>query len=159
MARLIQRIGHDGRFRHVRDQSYFDWRFRNPFREYRFLYAGDAELDGYLVLKRESAERASIVDLEAVNSRVRAALLKTAVTAGAFSNLTIWTSSADGQLMEELAALEFEPSDSQPAGIGPTFLVRMIDLELPEAEWRVEDGRQLLEHGNWDIRMLYSMAG
>jgi hypothetical protein len=35
----------------------------------------------------------------------------------------------------------------------------MIDLNPPEEEWRLEDGRQLLEAGNWDIRMLYSMAG
>jgi hypothetical protein len=35
----------------------------------------------------------------------------------------------------------------------------MIDLNPPEEEWRMEDGRQLLEARNWDIRMLYSMAG
>jgi hypothetical protein len=35
----------------------------------------------------------------------------------------------------------------------------MIDLDPPEAEWRLADGRQLLETGNWDIRMLYSMEG
>ena len=160
MARLIQRIGYDGRLRHVRDRSYFDWRFLNPSREYRFLYAGDEELDGYLVLKREKrAQEVSIVDLEAVNGRVRAGLLKAAVTAGAFRDLAIWTSTADTQMLEQLAALRFERPDSQPAALGQPFLIRMIDLDAPETEWRLEDGRQLLEAGNWDIRMLYSMAG
>jgi hypothetical protein len=164
MVRLIQRIGHDGRLRHVRDRSYFDWRFRNPFREYRFLYAGGEELDGYLVLKRpvdcfEPAQGVSIVDLEAINGRVRVELLKAAVTAGAFRDMTIWTSTADEHVVEQLAALKFEPSDSRPGAPGPTLLVRMTDPDLPESEWRSADGRQLLEHSNWDIRLLYSMWG
>jgi acyl carrier protein len=160
MARLIQRIGHDGRLRHVRDRSYFDWRFLNPFREYRFLYAGDEELDGYLVLKREKrAQDVSIVDLEAINGRVRAGLLKAAVTAGAFGDLAIWTSTTDTQLVEQLEALKFERPDSERAALGQAFLIRMIDLDPPDAEWRLEDGRQLLEAGNWDIRRLYSMEG
>ena len=160
MARLIQRIGHDGRLRHVRDRSYFDWRFLNPFREYRFLYAGDGELDGYLVLKREKrAQDVSIVDLEAINGHVRARLLKAAVTAGAFRDLAIWTSTADPQFVEQLEALKFERPDSVRAALGQPFLIRMIDPNPPGAEWRLEDGRQLLEPGNWDIRMLYSMAG
>jgi hypothetical protein len=160
MARLIQRIGHDGRLRHVRDRSYFDWRFRNPFREYRFLYAGDEELDGYLVLKcAKRAQNVSIVDLEAINGRVRAGLLKAAVTAGAFRDLGIWTSTADAQIVEQLAALKFKAPDSEPAALGQPFLIRTIELDPPEPEWRLEDGRQLLEAGNWDIRMLYSMEG
>jgi acyl carrier protein/GNAT superfamily N-acetyltransferase len=162
MARLIQRIGHDGRLRQVRDQSYFDWRFRNPFREYRFLYAGGEELDGYLVLRGsvdsfESAQTVSIVDLEAINDHVRAALLRTAVTAGAFGDLAIWAT--DTQMVEHLVALKFEPSKPEPGSFGATLLVRMIDPDLPESEWRSADGRQLLEHRNWDIRLLYSMWG
>jgi hypothetical protein len=59
MAALIDRIGHDGRLRHVRDEQYFDWRFRDPLREYRFLYMGKDALDGYLVLiKRDRRPRA-----------------------------------------------------------------------------------------------------
>lgn len=160
MARLIRRIGHDGRLRHVRDRSFFDWRFLNPFRDYRFLYAGDEELDGYLVLKREKrAQDVSIVDLEAINGRVRAGLLKAAVTAGAFRDLSIWTSTVDAEMVEQLAALKFERPDSKPAALGQPFLIHMIDLDPPDAEWRLEDGRQLLEAGNWDIRRLYSMEG
>src|SRR5262249_10682368 len=49
MARLVARLGYDGRIRHVRDAEYFAWRFRNPLHEYRFLYAGGSDLDGYLV--------------------------------------------------------------------------------------------------------------
>jgi hypothetical protein len=164
MANLIRRIGHDGRLRHVRDEPYLDWRFRNPFREYRFLYAGGEELDGYLALKRpivcpESSWRVSIVDLEAVNGPIQAALLKAALTAGAFSELVIWTSTANDQMLEWLSALRFEPFDSEQAAFGcPCFLVRPIDPERPEEEWSLGD-KQLLDQRNWDIRMLYSMSG
>jgi acyl carrier protein len=163
MARLIQRIGHDGRLRHVRDQSYFDWRYRNPFREYRFLYSGEDELDGYLILKHavecnELNQQVSIVDLEAINGEVQADLLNTAVTAGAFQDLTIWSSTADRLTLERLRALQFDLVQSASSAVGPTFLVRPIDLDVAEAEWTL-DGLHLLEHCNWDIRMSYSMSG
>jgi hypothetical protein len=161
MARLVQRIGHNGRLRHVRDQKYFAWRFQNPFREYQFLYAGDSELDGYLVLKRsvgcyEPSQQVSIADLEAINATVRSELLAAATAASAFPDLTMWVSPADNQTLEELRDLGFERADASP--VGPTFLVRAIRPDLPETEWCV-DGLKLLEQRNWDIRMLYSMSG
>jgi hypothetical protein len=74
-----------------------------------------------------------IVDVEAINGRVRAP--ESRRDRGRF------------------------PEPAQPAARGQPFLIRMIDLNPPEEEWRLEDGRQLLEARNWDIRMLYSMAG
>lgn len=40
MSELVERLGHDGRIRHLRDREFLAWRFRNPLRLYRFLYAG-----------------------------------------------------------------------------------------------------------------------
>ncbi len=51
MSELVVRLGHDGRIRHIRNREFFAWRFRNPLGIYRFLYLGDSQLDGYLVLK------------------------------------------------------------------------------------------------------------
>jgi acyl carrier protein/GNAT superfamily N-acetyltransferase len=164
MAALINRISHDGRLRHVRDESYLDWRFRNPFHEYRFLYSGGEVLDGYLVLKRsinatQPAPRVSIVDLEAINGDVRAALLKATVNAGVFSELTIWTATADSELVQQLHALGFVPIDQEVTASGvPCFLVRSIADDHRCEDWRLRD-MQLLELKNWDIRMIYSMAG
>lgn len=164
MASLINRIGHDGRLRHVRDEAYLDWRFRNPFHEYRFIYSGGRVLDGYLVLKRsiygtQPAPRVSIVDLEAITSHVRAALLKAAVKVGQFAELAIWTASADSELLQQLHALNFFPIDQDltPSGV-PCFLVRSIADDHRCEDWSLHD-MQLLELKNWDIRMLYSMAG
>jgi len=38
MAALVERIGGDGRIRHVRDREYFAWRFRNLRSLYRLLF-------------------------------------------------------------------------------------------------------------------------
>jgi GNAT superfamily N-acetyltransferase/acyl carrier protein len=164
MAALIERIGHDDRVRHVRDPAYFDWRFGNPLCEYRFLYVGENDLDGYLVLKRSiagrgPAPRVSIVDLEALSDGVRAALLEAAVNAGAFSEIAVWTGTADVRLMQQLRALRFTGIDTELTALGcPCFLVRSIDNACPPEAWRLGDAR-LLDLAAWDIRMLFSMAG
>jgi len=164
MVALVNRIGYDGRLRHVRDEAYFDWRFRNPLREYRFLYAGGDVLDGYLVLKRSidhpgSPPRVSIVDLEAINGRVQGSLLRVAVRAGGFAELVIWTATTNDEQLRALHTLGFAPIDQELAASGlPCFLVRPIEDERLDGDWRLGDTR-LLDLENWDVRMLFSMAG
>jgi GNAT superfamily N-acetyltransferase len=68
--------------RHVRDESFYDWRFRNPFSRYRFLYWHESStLAAYLVIQQRSAApgRIALVDWaflspEAMTGLVRAAL-------------------------------------------------------------------------------------
>jgi hypothetical protein len=164
MADLIRRIGHDGRIRHVRDERFLDWRFHNPLCEYRFLYAGGEALDGYLVLQRlinhpQPYPRVRIVDLEAVNVRVQAALLRTAVRAGAFTELVTWTATANDALLKELDRLGFGPIDREAAAFGcPCFLIRPTSEQRLAEDWRLGN-TLLLDLKNWDIRMLFSMAG
>jgi hypothetical protein len=101
----------------------------------------------------------SIVDLEAIGGEVQAALLEAAVRAGAFAELVIWTATANDQLLQQLYALRFEPIDQGVTASGlPCFLVRPIADERLDEEWRLGDTR-LLDLKNWDIRMLFSMAG
>ena len=38
MAELVKRLAYDGRLRHIRDKEYFSWRFKNPFKDYRFIF-------------------------------------------------------------------------------------------------------------------------
>ena len=160
MAALVKRIGHDGRLRHVRDETYLDWRFRNPLHEYRFLYIGGEFLDGYLVLKRSGhSHRVHIVDLEAINGHVQAALLKAALTAGRFAELVIWTGTANAELIKQLYAIGFIPIDQELATSGlPCFIARPIHNEHLNDNWCLGN-TPLLDLENWDIRMLYSMAG
>jgi GNAT superfamily N-acetyltransferase/acyl carrier protein len=162
MAQLIERIGHDGRIRHVRDQAFFDWRFQNPLHEYRFLFAGNETLDGYLVLKtsaNRSDRRVGIVDLEANNEHIQAELLRAAVTAGCFADMFIWTAAASGALLKELRALQFQPLiDNRSAIERACFLVRALEKDQPPENWRLGESG-LLHIKNWDIRMIQTMAG
>jgi GNAT superfamily N-acetyltransferase len=92
MAELVERIGSDGRLRQVRDQEYFAWRFQNPLSRYRFLFWGDAVLEGYLVLRTSiRGKRVSIVDWEATNMKVRTDLLQAVMQWGKFDKLALWT--------------------------------------------------------------------
>jgi acyl carrier protein/GNAT superfamily N-acetyltransferase len=163
MARLIRRLDYDGRLRHVRDEPYFNWRFQNPLHEYRFLYVGGKELDGYLVLKRrldrpDPCPQVSIVDIEGISIHIQQALLKTAVAPGGFSELIIWTATVSEKILVTLRDLGFRLLDEELVAGLPCFLVRPINDDQLGKDWRLKDLR-LLDPFNWDIRMLYSMVG
>lgn len=164
MGRLVAQLGHDGRLRHVRSAEYLAWRFANPLREYRFLYALEGgELAGYLVLAARAgnpadAVRVVVSDLEARSDRIRAALLDAAIRSGAFPELAVWAATLRAPERALLAERGFELADPVSAARGlPCALVRST-RERPAAGWSLGD-RALLDPQSWDLRMLYSMAG
>ena len=164
MAELVDRLGHDGRIRYVRDREYLAWRFRNPLSEYRFLYCGEARLEGYLVLSRRASDlggwdRVYIADLEATTNDVRSALLTAAISRGRFPELVTWTASLSAEDIQLMESRGFAPVDPEDTTRGcPCVLVRPLGNDLPAAAWALA-GRPLLDIANWDIRVLYSMRG
>jgi GNAT superfamily N-acetyltransferase/acyl carrier protein len=163
MIDLLGRIGYGGRVRHVRDEGYLEWRYRNPFREYRFLYSADAALNGFLVLRRATdrvppRRQVSIVDLEAINDRVASALLETAVHAGSFEELDVWAATISAPAVTQLRTLGFHPAKGQLTTSGTPYLL-VWSLDGSEGEqWRLE-GVDLLDLSRWDLRTIYSMFG
>jgi hypothetical protein len=162
MADLVRRIGHDGRLRHVRDEVYLAWRFRNPQHAYRFLFWDGDGLEGYLVLQayRFGSRRVvNIVDCEAMSLRVRVELLGAVIEWGRFRNLAVWTASLPGDMLRQLQDAGFVPLDQGPLGLHqPSVLVRGVREEHGVAVPTLGD-RRLLDAATWDIRMVYSMAG
>lgn len=163
MAALISRLPYDGRIRHVRDESYLAWRFRNPLSEYRFLFAGEGQLDGYLVLHHSVAQatnrRVSIVDFEASDDHTRHALLDAAIRLGRFAELAAWLATFDPGIVRDLQKYRFRPADEHLTAHGcPCVLVRCTDDARPPETWSMH-GIDLLEFGNWDLRQTYTMAG
>jgi GNAT superfamily N-acetyltransferase len=158
MESLINRLPRTGRIRHVRDQSYFGWRFRNPLRSYRFLYAGGDRVEGYLVLQRSLSEhehtnRVSIVDWEAEREPVLEALLNAAIDYGRFPVLSAWrpgVESATGQLLDRYGFTSAEGSQS--------ILVRSVSSADLAEPWAIAD-HALDDADQWDLRMIYSMVG
>lgn len=163
MANLVARLPLDGRIRHVRDATYFAWRFRNPLREYRFLYAGDDRLDGYMILQcrrggHGSSLRVSVVDWEGTDAPIRQALLDAALT-GAFAELVTWAASLDADTRDLLHRRAFTSIDQADTARGvPGILIRPVRDDALRTDWTI-GGRRLLDLANWDVRMLYSMHG
>jgi hypothetical protein len=162
MADLVRRIGHDGRLRHVRDDVYLGWRFRNPLHAYRFLFWDGDGLEGYLVLQASrfgSRHVVNIVDWEATCPSVGAELLRAAVEWGQFPNVAVWTASLSVDMFNELQAAGFVSMDEGPLGrYLPSVLVRGVREDQRIAELAL-GGRRLLDAATWDMRMVYSMAG
>jgi GNAT superfamily N-acetyltransferase len=162
MADLVRRLGHDGRLRHVRDERYLAWRYRNPLYEYRFLFRGADRLEGYLVLRadrKDPARGVNVVDWEATTPALREELLRASVGWGRFPELTIWSATVP---LDTLAAVS--RAGFVPAGVGSrtrsSHTILVCDARRPRpAPDMVLAGRRLLDPATWDMRMVYSMAG
>jgi GNAT superfamily N-acetyltransferase len=163
MAALVRRLGHDGRIRHVRDAAYLAWRFANPRHEYRFLLVGEEGADGYLVLQAYrfvEARRANVVDWEASGPATRRALLDAALEWGRFPELSVWTLGLPEETRGWLRETGFAARARyrlQPQG--PSVLLRTAAPSLMQDDGPGLGGRRLLDGANWDMRMVYSMAG
>jgi hypothetical protein len=164
MAALIRELGYDGRIRHVRDARYFDWRLRNPLREYRFLYAGGTRPSGYLVLHRSLSDRDAaspihLSDWEASSREVAGQLLDAALEGGRFPGLVAWSAALPAWGPPLLEARGFRPIQRARTARGTNCgLVRPIQAGIPPADWTA-GGRSLLDEESWDLRMLYSTTG
>jgi GNAT superfamily N-acetyltransferase len=160
MAELVERLGHDGRIRHVKDQQYFAWRFQNPFSCYRFLFWEDSRMDGYLVLQRKlykDQAQVNIVDWEAANAQVRADLLWAAIHLGNFDGLTIWSATLSNEVKRLLRRAGFKASTRtrRAKDYLPTVLMRPLQHAMLECDW-VLANRRLLDQASWDLHMIYS---
>jgi GNAT superfamily N-acetyltransferase len=164
MAELVERIGGDGRIRHVRDSEYFQWRFQNPLSRYRYVYWSEGRLEGYLVLQQSNTEYLdadilNIVDWEASSAAIRERLLQVALKVFAKgAKPLIWSAGLSQATIALLRKNGFY-SVKAPAGeahFPPAILVRPIAAADLGGEWAL-GGRSLLDLANWDMRMLYSM--
>jgi len=146
--------------RHVRDQEYFAWRFKNPLCAYRFLFWQDTRFQGYLVLQtpaRRSTNAIHIIDWEAACFQARADLLRAAVEWAGTEPLSIWSVSLSRDTLGLLNDAGFRPEvhSSARGGFRPALLVRSLAKATPDLDW-VLLGRRLLDPASWDLRMIYS---
>ncbi len=163
MAELIERIGSDGRIRHVRDRQYFAWRFQNPLHAYRFLFWEETNLEGYLVLQKSistlsNRERVRIADWEATSPQIGEELLRTAIQLGNFNDCGIWSATLPAGTRTLLQDTGFNPLLNEAEGMDryrSSVLVRPVRDEMLKTEWTLVN-RRLLDLANWDLRMLYA---
>jgi GNAT superfamily N-acetyltransferase len=158
MADLVARLGSDGRIRHVRDETYFAWRYLNPRWHYRFLFHEGNGLSGYLVLGAEiGAWHVRILDWEAESSGIRQDLLNAALSWGLFTHLSVWTVSESEETKALLEKQGFVGEAGPPSLAAPrtTVLIRSVDPMKRPDDWMLAD-RRILDARNWDLREIYS---
>jgi hypothetical protein len=160
MAALVASRPWDGRIRHVRDSAYFGWRFRHPFHEYRFLFWGEGELRGYLVLGRSTSQlddtmRVRLVDWCAADPGVLQTLLTTALEWGRFSRFETWTAGLDDSTRALLEAAGCVPL-AQPGlrSQGKGLLLRTLD-----GTWAAVGRQDPLRLDSWQLSLLDAMEG
>ena len=159
MASLVERLPPDDRVRHVHDLPYFEWVFSNPRLEYRFLYWGGEQLEGYLVLHRELPPRKGpvtvwIADWEGTSEAVRGSLLEAAARAGGFTRLGVWSATLPAEAWAQLAGCGFEPTDLEARARGrPAALIWPAEegTDVPPLE---ADGHRLGDLATWRFRLL-----
>ena len=159
MSRLATQLG-DGRLRHAKEPQFFAWRFGNPLSEYRFLFWDDPELAGYIVLSSPRSGRRSkisVVDWEACDIDVFRELMATALRWGDFDDVTILTPPLPQKLSDGLTDIGFR--DVAPSrnvtDFRPTVLVKPVRDECADEPWELA-GRNPLNLGDWDYRMIFS---
>lgn len=162
MAELVRRLGHDGRIRHLRDELYLAWRYRDPLHEYRFLFRESDRPEGYLVLganRTDPGRGINIVDWEATTPDICEELLRAALDLGDFPQLTIWMATVPSDALAAVSRAGFVPVDAgSRVGSSPSILVCDTRGSKPTPDMAL-GGRRLLDPANWDMRMVYSMAG
>jgi Acetyltransferase (GNAT) domain len=162
MVALVERLGHDGRIRYVRDRGFLAWRFRSPLGDYRFLYWEEQHLEGYLVLCARASDlgsfgRVYVADIVASTPRVRAGLLDAAIRCGRFPELVTWGATLSADECGDLDSRGFVPVDPEDRARGcPCILVRPLRNAAAAGDWSLGD-RRLLDMTNWDVRPLFSM--
>jgi len=158
MAAVADGRPDDGHVAHVRDPGYFRWRFRNPTRDYRFVYAErDGGLEGFLAVAAyprvdNPYQPFNIVDWEARDEAVAAELLRAALDWGRFPALGAWAASHTTQQRVLLEEHGFRPSNLERRARGmPCVLLKTLQQEGALAATLVD--------AKWRIRLVDSMVG
>ena len=165
MADLVRRAGYDGRIRHVRDETYFGWRFGSPLSTYRFFYLERGEgytgqLDAFLIMQASlypvRGKFMRIADWTGTTEAGQSAVLHAALATVKHDQLDIWT----GTLAEESRATLRDSGfvDYKVRSLAqyfPTVLVRPTGPSAASRPW-LFGGRDALDLASWDLRMLDS---
>lgn len=164
MAELVNSIDDKERLKHIRDEQYFTWRFRNPLSQYRFLFWDDGSLQGYLALQAQvdpthGGVCANIVDWEANQSEVFKGLFQATILLGNFDRLTTWSATLADETHDLLKNMGFYFLDrvgSLTRDVRlPSIFTKSLCHGVLEDEWRL-GGHRLVDLENWDLRMIYS---
>lgn len=161
MSELVARAGTRS-IQHVRDATYYDWRYRNPAGEYRFIFARGERLEGFLVLQLARLGNAAdirIVDWEASGPETLETMLSGIVQSGGFDMLSIWTATLPDDFTSSLRSLGFKQKDeSRGVSYYRPGLLAIGAAGTDVLQSGPHDAEMFSDLGKWDLRMAYSDA-
>ncbi len=150
----------DGRIRHVKNQAFFDWRFRNPKKTYGFVKAESGNAWGYLVVQAPAVaggNEAALVDWEVDDPKLFGAMVAALCRSGVFDSLGVWSAALAPELKTQLPGLGFAEVDD-PRGIRkftPGPLIRFLDDAASTADSSLAP-EFILRPESWDLRPIFS---
>jgi GNAT superfamily N-acetyltransferase len=159
MADLVRRTAARG-VGHVRDATYYGWRFGNPLSEYRFVHCAEPELQGFLVLRVArlgDAADISVVDWAAATPAIFGSMLTRVVERGGYDSLSLWSAGLDAATAARLGEWGLAPDD-QTRGL-PDYRPGLLAIAPRGADGADADSvaaAHLAGFERWDLRPLYS---
>ena len=161
MGELVEAVG-SPLIQHVRDATYYRWRFRNPRSDYRFVFWKESRLEGFLVLQAAQGSRAAdlrVVDWEASRPEILEAMLSRLARDGGYDSLALWTATLPAAVTQALRGMGFGPQEESRGA--PGYRPGLIaigpggtDLETT----RAVDAPPLRDPVRWGFRMAFSDA-
>lgn len=163
MADLALQGDDRGRIHHVRDETYFAWRYSNPLGMYRpypgrllrrFLFLETSHAAGFLVLQGDpGGAQVNLVDW-AGDAGSFAKLLEAAIALIKPDHLGIRGVALLEPFLKSLDEAGFVPDERDPMARREGLLVKALQ-PTGDASWVIGD-HQLLDIGHWDLRMIFS---
>lgn len=145
---------------HVRDATYYRWRFRNPLCGYRFLYCDESGLRGFVVLqlaRGADAADVNLVDWEAATPEVLDAMIAALVAIPGYDALSIWTATlppSASATLQRRGFARYDDSRGNP-GYAPGLLaIGPAGSDLRHAT--TPEAPLLASAERWQFRMAYS---
>lgn len=148
------------RIGHLRDATYYGWRFGNPVSAYRFVFFPEHEPGGFLVLRvarAGDAAQVSVVDWAATGPDVLEAMLTHVLECDVLDGLSLWSAALDAPMTSRLGTWGLAPEAPSPRF--PDYRRGLLAFGLEGATGGDDDalaGECLAGLDRWDLRPVYS---
>ena len=154
MGQLVAQSARAAAIRHVRDETYYAWRYRNPLATYRFVFLGGDQPQAFLVLHGTEADKAiHVVDWAGDPAGV-GDLLDVSILGGKPARVGAWGATVPAEIRSRLDQAGFAPDRSSPMARRGGLIVKSLADGEP-GTWAVGSS-QLLNLANWDLHMIFS---
>ncbi len=163
MARLAARFDDPGRIHHLRDETYFAWRFGNPLvfdrwspvrlhRRFFFLGAGNDE--AYAVFQGTPGRPGVHMVDWAGDERGFVELLRTAIALINPAQLRTWGATLSGPIRSDLERLGLVADQRTPQARWQGLLFKALSSD--DADEPAMGHLPMLDMNSWDLRMIQS---